>query len=374
MDPRNFRSFFSLRPILLYFPFHIRIRSALLFPRSCYTIGIRKDERLMTTQQIRFFLETARCLSFTEAARNLFVTQPTLSKQIALMESELGIKLFYRRGRTVTLTPSGLILRTELGKLEASLSVAIDHAQRVEKGADGHLSCCLLDVIDPNRFAFPAIRRFQAQYPNVELELIVCGFREIRERLTEERVDVAFSKQFELRSIAGLEYLPVYSVTPSVLISNRHPLAQEPFLTMSQLKDESFIILELGECPFHVQSLIDLCAREGFYPKISKYANSNMTRIYYVNEGYGVSLMDGELTLPTWAEVTVIPTRSPLKNLYFDTDVELAWRRNCSNPTVQLFRETVSGLLQETGYPHRGPEPAEREPVPEPPGAPAPAL
>ena len=124
----------------------------------------------MTTQQIHFFLEAARCLNFTEAARNLYVTQPTLSKQIALMESELGIQLFYRRGRTVSLTSAGLLLRTELGKLEASLSVAIDHAQRIEKGADGHLSCCLLDVLDPTRFAFPAIRRFQTQYPAVELD------------------------------------------------------------------------------------------------------------------------------------------------------------------------------------------------------------
>lgn len=306
----------------------------------------------MTTQQIRIFLETARCLSFTEAAHNLFVTQPTLSKQIALMESELGIKLFYRRGRTVSLTPSGLILRTELGKLEASLAIAIDQAQRVEKGADGHLTCCLLDVIDPNRFAFPAIRKFQAQYPNVEVELIVCGFREIRERLAEERTDVVFSKQFELRSIADLERIPVYAVTPSVLLPKSHPLADAPYVTISQLKDESFIILELGECPFHVQSLIDLCAREGFYPKIAKYANSNMTRIYYVNEGYGVALLDAEITLPTWAQVVVVPHRSPIENLYIDTDVELAWRRDTNNPTIHLFAETVSNLLQEIGHPH----------------------
>ena len=306
----------------------------------------------MTTQQIRFFLETARCLSFTEAARNLFVTQPTLSKQIALMESELGIKLFYRRGRAVSLTPSGLILRTELGKLEASLKMAIDHAQRVEKGADGHLSCCLLEIMDPNKFAFPAIRRFQAQYPDVELELIVCGFREIRERLAEERVDVVFSKQFELQSIANLGCIPVYSVTPSVLLPKSHPLADAPYVTISQLKDDSFVILELGECPFHVQSLIDLCAREGFYPKISKYANSNMTRIYYVNEGYGVALMDGEVPLPAWAQVSLVPMRASLRNLYIDTDVDLAWRRDNNNPTIHLFTETVSNLLQEIGHPH----------------------
>lgn len=305
----------------------------------------------MTTQQIHFFLEAARCLNFTEAARNLYVTQPTLSKQIALMESELGIQLFYRHSRAVSLTSAGLLLRTELGKLDASLAMAIDHAQRIEKGADGHLSCCLLDSLDPNRFVFPAIRRFQAQYPKVELELIVCSFREIRDRFNERRVDVAFSKQFDLRTVANLERISVYAVTPSILLPGRHPLAGAPYVTFSQLKDDSFIILELGECPTHVQSLLDLCARENFYPKIAKYANNNMTRIYYVHEGYGVALMDREVSLPAWADISVVPTRSPLHTLYTDTDVELAWHRDTSNPTVHLFQETVSHLLQETGHP-----------------------
>lgn len=313
----------------------------------------------MTTQQIHYFLEVARCLSFTEAARNLYATQPTLSKQISLMESELGFKLFYRRGHTVSLTPSGLLLRTELGKMETSLAMAIDHAQRIERGADGHLSCCVLDMIDPNQVVFPALRRFQRQYPNVEFELIVCGFREIRERLNEQRIDVAFSKQFELRTLANLQRMSVCAVTPSVLLPQSHPLAGEPTVTISQLKDDSFIILELNECPFHVQSLIDLCSREGFYPKISKYANCNMTRIYYVNEGYGVALMDGEVPLPSWAKVSLVPTQIPVQHVFFDTDVELAWHRDTSNPTVHLFTETVSNLLQEIGHPHYSrPEPS----------------
>lgn len=64
-----------------------------------YKGGIR-----LTTQQIRFFLEAAECLNFTEAAKRLFVAQSTLSKQIALLEDELGLKLFYRSNRTVGLT------------------------------------------------------------------------------------------------------------------------------------------------------------------------------------------------------------------------------------------------------------------------------
>ena len=74
-----------------------------------YKGGIR-----LTTQQIRFFLEAAECLNFTEAAKRLFVAQSTLSKQIALLEDELGLKLFYRSNRTVGLTPAGRELALRL--------------------------------------------------------------------------------------------------------------------------------------------------------------------------------------------------------------------------------------------------------------------
>ena len=76
-----------------------------------YKGGIR-----LTTQQIRFFLEAAECLNFTEAAKRLFVAQSTLSKQIALLEDELGLKLFYRSNRTVGLTPAGSLFRGEMEK------------------------------------------------------------------------------------------------------------------------------------------------------------------------------------------------------------------------------------------------------------------
>ena len=82
----------------------------------------------MTTQQIRYFLEVAKQLSFTKAAQCLFISQSTLSKQIASMESELGMQLFRRCRHSVSLTPAGLLLRAELGKVETSLALALDSA------------------------------------------------------------------------------------------------------------------------------------------------------------------------------------------------------------------------------------------------------
>ena len=152
----------------------------------------------MTTQQIRFFLEAAECLNFTEAAKRLFVAQSTLSKQIALLEDELGLKLFYRSNRTVGLTPAGSLFRGEMEKVEHRLTEAIDRARHVNRGLDGTLSVGILDIIDPSLFVSPLLKLFQERYPRVELSISLCGFSKLREGLEKGLLDVGFGKGLSL--------------------------------------------------------------------------------------------------------------------------------------------------------------------------------
>ena len=72
----------------------------------------KEDDAMIDIPRIRAFLAAAECLNFTEAARRLYITQPTLSKHISLIESDLGFKLFVRSNRSVSLTPEGLPLPT----------------------------------------------------------------------------------------------------------------------------------------------------------------------------------------------------------------------------------------------------------------------
>lgn len=308
----------------------------------------------MTTQQIHYFLEAARCLSFTQAAQNLYTTQSTLSKNIISMENELGIKLFNRQCHSLTLTSAGILMRTELGKLEHGLKLALDQATRLDRATEGHLSCAILDIIDPTAFIFPILERFQEKYPNVELEIHICGFHEIRNRLEEKRIDVVFDKHFNLKTVANLEQIPLSQVTPSIMMPQSHPLAGLEQVSFKQLKDENWILLELDECPCHVDSLMALCLKEGFYPKIAKYASSNAAKIAYVNQGYGISLFDAEIPIPRWAKVKLVPLNSMTPSEAYAPDIFLAWRHDSSNPAVNLFTETLAEELglQAQSYKH----------------------
>lgn len=306
----------------------------------------------MTTQQIHYFLEVAKQLSFTKAAQCLFVSQSTLSKQIASMENELGIQLFLRYRHSVSLTPAGLLLRAELGKIESSLALALDHAQRMGKGTEGHLSVAVLDILDPNLVVFPALDRFREKYPNVDVELVVCGFGEMRRVLTNRGADIAFDKLFQLRLIPDFEVMPVYAVTPSFMFPVGHPLADKKTVRIADLKDDSFIVLQPDECPVHMESLIELCIRSGYYPRISKYASSNIAKIFYVDQGYGIALFDKELPIPPWANVNLIPMEDVLPRSQMkynrEPDIHVGWFHDTTNPTVQLFIDTVTELLSES--------------------------
>ena len=94
----------------------------------------------MLYKQIRCFLEVANCLSFTAAAKNLFMSQQAVTKQIAALEQELGFRLFHRSTRSVSLTPAGQSLRTDLADLHRNIDLSIKKAKNIANGKRDSLS------------------------------------------------------------------------------------------------------------------------------------------------------------------------------------------------------------------------------------------
>ena len=120
----------------------------------------------MTTKQIDFCIELARTLNFSRAAENLFVSQPTFSYQIRLLEEEVGFAIFERSGKGASLTPAGSQFVSFLANLRAELKRAIEQGQNYSRTWKDSISISLM-VRQAVYFLPEAMRLFAEQSPQV---------------------------------------------------------------------------------------------------------------------------------------------------------------------------------------------------------------
>ncbi|HEY1313185.1 MAG TPA: LysR substrate-binding domain-containing protein [Steroidobacteraceae bacterium] len=191
----------------------------------------------MTFQQLRYLVAVhENGLNITTAARELRISQPGVSRQLKLMETELGFDLFEREGRALVRTTSAgedivaratTILRelqnvqrtsAELSRVDGgSLSIATTHTQA--------------------RYVLPhVVRAFRAKYPKVRLHLHQGTSEQIAEMVARDRVDFAIATGSE-ELFPHLIRLPVYRWHRTVVVPHGHPLASKGKLTLKKLAD-----------------------------------------------------------------------------------------------------------------------------------------
>lgn len=219
---------------------------------------------IVELKDLRYFTEVANYGSFTKAAASTFISQPTLSKSIKKLESELKVELFERSTRTLMLTDAGEIVLKQASKiLDATdeLSILLDDLINLPTGK---IKIGIPPLI--GTLFFPAIAKtFKQQYPEVSLELIELGAKRIEQLVEEGQVDV------------GIIVLPTdhgkFDITPFIkeefmlYTSTNHKLAQLEEVHLQQLSEESFIVFN-REFALH-KLIISECQKTGFHPTIA---------------------------------------------------------------------------------------------------------
>lgn len=151
----------------------------------------------MDLSQIRYFLSVADHLSFTRAAEDLFVSQPTISKQIALMEKELGIKLFTRNNQGVSLTFIGQVLYPDFREALALIDTAVQKAAKTTEDIRGQINIGIGSMMDINYIMPGFLRAFAQVYPGIRLKITSHPFPELQAKLAGGELDVIFTYSLE---------------------------------------------------------------------------------------------------------------------------------------------------------------------------------
>ncbi|NHO34127.1 LysR family transcriptional regulator [Acetobacter fallax] len=243
---------------------------------------------MLQLTQIRCFVAVAEEHHFGRAAARLNMTQPPLSRQIQLLEHELGVELLERTSRSVRLTQAGTVFLPEARRLLRSTEDAILAARRAGRGAQGKIA---IGFTPSNSYDFlpRLISALRADYPDVELILEEMITRDQLAALASHRIDIAFVRPpFEAADIRSRRVLAERMV--AALPAN-HPLAARSALTPEDLEGQELIMYSiLGSGYFHdlVQRLL---VSTNIRPRLVHHLTQIHAVLSMVKTGVGMALI-----------------------------------------------------------------------------------
>jgi DNA-binding transcriptional LysR family regulator len=198
----------------------------------------------MTLRQLEVFLAVARERSFSRAATRIHLSQPTLSEHVAELEDELGKKLFFRRGREVTMTEAGRVFE----QYAASAVSSVEGGRQALADLDGlaHGSLLIGASTTPGLYVMPAIvASFRARYPGVDLRLQIANSQIIEGRVRERELDLGIVGGHAVAP--GEECLAAGMLDELVLIvAPTHAWAKRREIAPQSLAEASLLVREAG--------------------------------------------------------------------------------------------------------------------------------
>lgn len=300
----------------------------------------------MNFTRIQYFVEAAKRENFSQAAQVLYVSQPNLSKQIGLLEQELGFELFRRTGKNVQLTQAGRYLYEQFKDLPEHITRAIAHAQALSRGDQGSLSIGILEGQDVNFFLSSRIATLRERFPGTAVQMERNSFRNLRQGLDRGTYDVLVTLEFELEGRDDWESYILFKQPGAIAISRSHPLAGREQLSIEDFRDEPFVAISREESLGGYRLLVDQCARCGFTPNVVREPATLESLLLCVEMGVGVAILDRNTRLERNDAVRLVTIPDSAA-----AGLVAVWRKDTQNPMVRRLVETLAE--HEVGYPTR---------------------
>ncbi len=240
----------------------------------------------MQIHQLRYFCAVARTGSFTRAAQQQHLAQPSLSQQVRKLEDELGTKLFDRLGRTVRLTQLG---KTFLPRAEAIIqqaTAAKTEIQEMAGAAQGKLVIGAIPTIAPY-FLPSRLASFARRFPRVQISVIEEVTNELANLIQQGVVDLAL---LALPVPATHCYChELFRERLYLVVPRTHRLASLSRVHLAQIEREPFLLLKDGHC--FRENTLAICGRARLLPNVVFESGQFSTILAMVAAGTGVSVV-----------------------------------------------------------------------------------
>ena len=281
---------------------------------------------MIELRHLRYFVALGKAQHFTRAAEKLHLTQPALSRQIAALEDELGVRIIDRKARRVQLTQAGQHFLTAAQNILLSVDQACKEARAVAAGTLGELTIGFMMHAAYSSVPILARKLLQDQ-PNVRLQLREAFPSALISGVLEGHFDAGIG--FNIGTVRGLASFSLQREPLCLAVSSSHHLALHAQIRPQDLVDQELITSPADVAPELRNAITAYLAPNGMNPRIRLETQLQQTIVSLVAEEIGVALIPQSLSKIKMAGVVFKPLVNPP-----NVEQVLFWRVDNGNRTL----------------------------------------
>ena len=293
----------------------------------------------MEISALQQFLVLAETLNFTQAAEKCFVTQPTLSRKIAVLENELGVRLFVRSRKSVMLTEEGSALVEHARRIVSEYEEILSFTDPYRRGIMGSLKIGYSSYPFMLNIYMEVEERIKQRYLGIRTQITYGEFNENLEMLLEDQIDGIFILDCGLDQYPELAWERVAPSRAYILVNHNHPMAGRKRIFLEELTGEPFIVSNRENYPELFDFRLRYCMEKGIRPENIRYARNVKDVMVMVSRGEGAAVLNEDGQIATIGTIRAIPLADevPATNLVF------VWKKknqsSCIGKFVEILRE-----------------------------------
>lgn len=292
----------------------------------------------MTNTQIKYFLTVSNELSFSHAARTLYVSQPAVSKQISLLEAELGFLLFDRTEKNIKLTAEGQILKNFFVNAHREYEETLDEIKSKSNVHSGSVKIGCIETWNTKFFYDKILQYFAVAHPNISLTVEGYSILELITALRNGEIDVGFTYKFSVLNQKDISSKPFVTLNAGV-ICNSASYAGEA--TVADFSNSAFLV-GAGNGEIMERVITELCAMHGFVPRF-KHCKRLSAEVTELLSGGGVLMSEEWCYLRDNSSFKYVPLdyKMPTRIVYLPNSLNTA-KNIFVNEVTYLFERTIA--------------------------------
>ncbi len=293
----------------------------------------------VTMEHLRCFQAAAEALNFSKAAEACYITQPALSRTISALEKELGVRLFERSTRRVTLTPQGELCLRRASRILAEYDRL---REELREGGIQELRIGFNTQGGPPPWFLTAVKALRAEHPGLKVSLRPVASRESVFQVARGELDCALIYERSAALTQGLSVERLTSLSRWAVVSTAHPLAEREHIHLKDLSGETLVFLK-GLEPVTYREFRAEAGSQGLssWPEAAARDLSELLLQVEVNGSVGIT--------GHWPHHGENVRFLPLEELSGegpDHSLALCWREDAATPLTEGFREKLREALK----------------------------